>query len=320
MKLKVVDFHCDALSKMQLNPGMDFNTDDKLDVTAERMERGNVMLQCFAIFVPKRLGSPNMGHILDQIDIYKTNVVPSGIHPLRFAEDLEWWERMDAKGGLLSLEGADGLESNLHYLRICFDLGVRFLGLTWNNANWAADGIMEARGGGLTSKGGELVHLCHQLGMILDVSHLSHQGFWDLAELAEAAGRPFIASHSNAYRICPHVRNLHDEQITAMIRMNGRIGVTFVPWFVHNSNIVSSKQLLPHIEHICSLGGENHIMFGSDFDGIEYHLSDFSHCGQYSEWAETLLKHYPEQLVRGWLYGNAVEFLRAWLPKKEKAL
>ncbi|WP_379396110.1 dipeptidase [Paenibacillus lentus] len=315
LNFKVVDFHCDALSKMRLYPGMDFNTDDRLDVTAERMKQGNVMLQCFAIFLSKQFGSPNMAHILDQIDIYNARVVPSGIYPIRFAEEVEQWESNGGLGGLLSLEGADGLEGNLHYLQICFDLGVRFLGITWNHANWAADGILEPRDGGFTVKGVQLVHLCHQLGMMLDVSHLSQKGFWELVELAEEAERPFIASHSNAYEICDHVRNLHDDQIQAIIRMNGRIGVTFVPWFVHKGGAPSSKQLLPHLEHICALGGENSIMFGSDFDGIDDHLSDLDHCGRYSEWVETLLKHYPERLVRGWLYDNAVSFLRTWLPK-----
>lgn len=317
LKLKVVDFHCDALSKMRLHPHMDFKTDDRLDVTVERMKQGNVMLQCFAIFLSKQLGSPNMEHILDQIDIYNAKVIPSGLSPIRCTEELEQWEQSGVLGGLLSLEGADGLEGNLHYLQVCFDLGVRCLGLTWNHANWAADGILEPRDRGFTLKGLQLVRLCHQLEMILDVSHLSHKGFWELVELSEEARRPFIASHSNAYKICDHVRNLHDDQIQAIIRMNGRIGVTFVPWFVHQDDAASSKHLLLHIEHICALGGENIIMFGSDFDGIEKHLSDLNHCGRYSDWVETLLKHYPERLVRGWLYDNAVAFLRTWLPKNK---
>lgn len=315
--MKVVDFHCDALSKIQLHPNMDFNTDDRLDVTAERMRQGSVALQCFAIFLSKQLGSPNIGHILDQIDIYNTRVVAAGLKPVRFAEDLAQWEKSGGAGSLLALEGADGLEGSLHYLKVCFDLGVRLLGITWNHANWAADGILEPRNGGFTSKGVQLVHLSHELGMILDVSHLSQQGFWELTELSEAARRPFIASHSNAYAICDHVRNLHDEQIQAIIRMNGRIGVTFVPWFVHKGDAASSKHLLPHIEHICALGGESNIIFGSDFDGIEEHLSDLDHCGRYSEWAEMLVKHYPERLVRGWLYENGVGFLREWLPKSK---
>lgn len=320
MKATIIDFHCDALSKMLLDPKLDFARDQRLDVNLRRLEEGGVMLQCFAIFLSERLGPPKMEHVLAQLDIFQSAVKSLGVAQVSTAEDLEALEQSGGTGGLLSLEGADGLEGNLHYLRLCYERGVRFLGLTWNYANWAADGIMEPRGGGFTPQGVELVKACHELGIVLDVSHLSVQGFWELQTLAESAGKPFIASHSNAYSICPHARNLADDQIRAIVKLGGRIGITYVPWFVKEGRNVSSRDLLPHLERICSLGGAEHIMFGSDFDGIESHLSDLQHAGHYAKWQETLLKYYPEELVRGWLYGNAAAFLRAWLPSQKKAL
>ncbi|WP_435921174.1 dipeptidase [Paenibacillus sp. DYY-L-2] len=311
----IVDFHCDALSKMQLDPNLDFVKDTRLDVTLERMRQGGIGLQCFAIYLSEKLGKAEFGHVLEQIDLFRSRVVEAGVRPVRFVEDLDETERNGTPGGFLSLEGADGLEGNLHYLQLCYERGVRFLGLTWNYANWAADGIMEPRGGGLTPKGVELVHTCHKLGMMLDVSHLSINGFWELAGLAEEAGIPFIASHSNAYAVCPHARNLRDDQISAIISLGGRIGMTFVPWFVKSGSAVSAEDLLPHIDHICSLGGEEAIMFGSDFDGIDTHIRGLAHAGHYADWANLLLKHYPERMVRGWLSGNAMAFLRKWLPQ-----
>ncbi|MEG6587874.1 dipeptidase [Paenibacillus barengoltzii] len=314
MNLPIIDFHCDALSKLQLDPKLDFAHDRRLDVNLRRLEEGGVKLQTFAIFLSSELGPAKMEHILEQIDLFRERVLPLGVLPVQTAEDLNTLEQGGGIGGLLSLEGADGLEGNLQYVRVCYEKGVRLLGLTWNYANWAADGVMEPRNGGFTPAGLELVKLCHELGIILDVSHLSVKGFWELQELAEAAGKPFIASHSNAYQICPHPRNLRDDQIQAIIKLGGRIGVTFVPWFVKEGKHATSKDLLPHIERICSLGGAKHLMFGSDFDGIDTHLTDFRHTGQYANWQETLLKYYPEELVRGWLYDNAAAFLRAWLP------
>lgn len=320
MKLTVSDFHCDALSKLQLDPKLDFASSRKLDVNLRRMKQGGLKLQCFAIFLSEKLGAPRFSHILEQIELFYHHIVRLGVSPIGFVEDLEELKQSQGIGGLLSLEGADGLEGNLDHVRKCFERGVRVLGLTWNYANWAADGILEPRNGGLTSAGRSLVKLCHELGMILDVSHLSVKGFWELLELAEVAKRPFIASHSNAFSVCDHVRNLRDDQIEAIIRINGRIGLTFVPWFVKKTRHPSSEDLLPHIEHICALGGAGHIMFGSDFDGIELYLKHLRHAGDYAKFQEMLLKHYPEELVRGWLSGHADAFLRDWLPLREKAL
>ncbi|MFD1177271.1 dipeptidase [Paenibacillus puldeungensis] len=320
IKKPVIDFHCDALSKMLLDPKLDFTQDERLDVNLTRMEEGGVRLQCFAIFLSQSLGKPKIEHILNQIDIFNQRVIRFGVTPVFTAEDFIALEQSGGQGGILSLEGADGLEGNLFYLQLCYEKGVRFLGLTWNYANWAADGILEPRGGGLTPEGVSLVKACHELGMILDVSHLSVKGFWELAELAGHSGRPFIASHSNAHHICPNARNLRDDQIKEIIRLGGKIGINMYPPFVKEGENTSIRDILPHIDHICSLGGEHTIMLGSDFDGIEIHLSDLQHAGQYADFANFLLKHYSEELVWGWLYGNAAGFLKAWLPPKEKAL
>lgn len=315
-KYPVADMHCDVLSRLLVNPSLDFYNDERLDVTLEKLRQGGVVLQTFAIYMPQSLGRPKMEHIVDQLDIYNQRVVRAGVKPILNAEDITSLNNshMVQPAGILSLEGADGLMGSLFYLELCYQRGVRLLGITWNYANWAADGILERRAGGFTPEGIELVKKCHELGIILDVSHLSEQGFWELTEMADEVDRPFIASHSNAYKICPNVRNLRDSQIEAIVKMDGRIGLTFVPWFVKSDGEASSSDLLRHIEHICSLGGERKIMFGSDFDGLETHLSDLRHAGQYSEWAELLLKHYSETLVRGWLYGHATTFLETWLP------
>lgn len=315
MSQRVIDLHCDALSKLQLDPNLDFAKDARLDVNMQRMLEGGIWLQCFAIYLSERLGKPQIGYILEQLDLFANRLVPLGIMPIKSVQDLEAAEKEGRLGGLLSIEGADGLEGNLHYLQICYERGVRLLGLTWNYANWAADGILEPRGGGLTLKGRELVRFCHRLGIILDVSHLSVKGFWEVASMCEAAGTSMIASHSNAYKICPHARNLRDDQIRALISLDGRIGITFVPWFVKKAKATQIEDILPHLDHICALGGAKHIMFGSDFDGIEQHIRGLEHAGKYEVWAEFLFKHYPEELVQGWLSGNARSFLHRWLPK-----
>jgi len=317
MKPEIWDFHCDVLSKMQMDESLDFLEDDRLDVNFARIGQGGVKVQCFAIFLSEKAGKPRFESILNQIDIFRQKVVPAGLVPLISADDLDKVAGSGQLGALLSLEGADGLEANMHYLQLCYERGVRLLGLTWNYGNWAADGILEPRGGGLTPQGVKLVKACHRLGIILDVSHLSVKGFWEVAELAEEAGIPFLASHSNAYSVCSHVRNLRDDQIKAILSLEGRIGLTFVPWFVKKAPQVNASDLLPHIDHICSLGGENILMLGSDFDGIDAHIEGLSHAGQLGEFANLLLKYYPENLVNGWLSGNGRTFLKKWLPQNK---
>ncbi|MDT3424601.1 membrane dipeptidase [Paenibacillus forsythiae] len=311
----VADFHCDALSKLLENPSIDFWADQGLDVTGERLRAGGVRIQCFAIYLSQKWGNPRFEHILRQIELYRSKVANTGgLRPLRWKEEaarLAGGQEGGPGWGMLSLEGVDGLEGNLFYAEMIFELGVRFLGVTWNYANWAADGVLEQRNGGFTEKGRKLIKWCNRRGMLLDVSHLSEAGFWELAELSH---RPFIASHSNARAICNHPRNMTDDQIRAVIAAEGRIGLTFVPWFVTDDGEAAPQDLLRHIEHICALGGEQHLMFGSDFDGIDSWVKGLEHPGHYPALAELLLRHYSEELVKGWLYGNAVSYLARNLP------
>ncbi|CAH1211239.1 membrane dipeptidase [Paenibacillus sp. JJ-223] len=313
---RVADFHCDALSKMLLKPELSFRNASELDVNVQRMEEGGVGLQAFAIYLPEVLGRGKFEHVMGQLELYRNRVHGNdgqgrGIQTLLWREQVADVRKLENPWGLLTLEGVDGLEGSLFYLQLCYEMGIRIVGLTWNYANWAADGVMEQRGAGLTEKGKALVGRCNEIGMLLDVSHLTEKGFWELTELSK---RPFIASHSNSYEVCPHVRNLKDDQIRAIVARNGRVGLTFVPWFVKQADEVHMEDLLPHIERICTLGGAQHLMMGSDFDGIPTYIHGLEHSGKYPQWIEVLLKHYDEHVVRGWMWDNAINYLHEQLP------
>ncbi|WP_379151543.1 dipeptidase [Paenibacillus sp. sgz5001063] len=312
--MKVADFHCDVLSKLQASPDIDFTKDSRLDVTLERLLAGGVSLQVFAIYLSTQREKASFERILGQIESFRLQVAgPGGLQWLRWKEEVAVQTNTPNGWGMLSLEGVDGLEGNLFYAQLCFELGVRCLGLTWNYANWAADGVLELRNGGFTEQGRKLIEWCNRSGMLLDVSHLAPAGFW---ELAERSIHPFIASHSNTAAVCGHPRNLSDEQIRALVAMDGRIGLTFVPWFVRDGGGAKAEDVLRHIEHVCSLEGSTKIMFGSDFDGIDAWVEGLEHPGKYVEFADMLLARYPEDEVRGWLYGNALTFLANHLPSK----
>jgi membrane dipeptidase len=311
--VKIFDAHCDVLRKLLDNPKLDFLHENLLlDVTLDRMIESDIGIQNFAIYIPEPF-SGEFRQVLRSIDLFHERILSNPqMHFIRSKEELLAARERGLIGAMLSLEGVDALQGDLTYVRILFYLGVRSLGITWNHANWAADGVMEPRKGGLTAKGRGLIKECNRLGMLLDTSHLSEKGF---SELIELSSTPVIASHSNASKIRQHPRNLNDEQITSIIRTGGVMGVTFVPPFVYTGEPVSMDKLLLHIDHICSLGGRRHIGLGSDFDGIMEWITGLEHVGKYSQLVELLLKHYSEEDVEHFVYRNWYNFYMKHLPE-----
>ncbi|WP_040948811.1 dipeptidase [Gorillibacterium massiliense] len=310
--MHVIDTHCDILSRMLADPTISFAIESTgADVCLPRLRQGGLRLQFFALYLSERFADAGMGPILEMIDLYRERVLASGeVVPVRTVKEAEESWASGKIAGVLSLEGAEGLQGNLVNLRTLFQLGVRFLGLTWNHANWAADGVMEPRQGGFTVAGKRLIAECDRLGIILDVSHLSDNGFWQLAELSN---RPFIASHSNSRSICNHPRNLTDEQIQMIVQRNGCISLTFVPWFIREKTPVITD-ILRHLDRFCALGAVDHIGFGSDFDGFDKKLPGLTNPSDYPAFGELLLKHFSEREVEGFFSRNWHSFLLNNLP------
>lgn len=179
----------------------------------------------------------------------------------------------DAFASVFMFEGADPISSSLKELRVFYELGLRCLAPTWSRSTIFAHGV--AFGGhlpdtGLTDLGRELVHRCNELGIILDVSHINPAGFWDMLE---ASALPVIATHSSVKAISPHVRNLDDEQIRAIAKQGGTIGINFANIFLRpdmqGDPEVPLEVIASHFEHIVNLVGDEHVSFGSDFDGTD---------------------------------------------------
>ncbi|UJF35412.1 dipeptidase [Paenibacillus hexagrammi] len=312
--MKIIDGHCDAITKLFASPELDFFQEEKeLDVSYPRLQRAGVKIQAFAMYMSESIKNPTFDHLLQMVDIfYRKIAVAPHIRLIRNRNDVLQVEASNEIGALLTLEGLDALHGNLTHLRVLQYLGVRSIGLTWNYANWAADGVMEPRKGGFTLKGKMLLKELEKMDIITDVSHLSVKGFW---ELAENYSKPCIASHSNVFKHCAHPRNLSDDQILELIRRNGLIGLTFVPFFVDDRSPVTINQLLKHLDHVCALGGEQHVGFGSDFDGIEQWITGLEHAGLYDNIINALSKTYTESQVERFLYGNWRNFLLSNLPE-----
>ncbi|MGO4887704.1 dipeptidase [Anaerobacillus sp. MEB173] len=303
--MKIFDAHCDALLKLWENRQQSFTNSPDLHVNQTYLEDAGSKIQCFAIYIPESIPmSRKFDVAIEMIDIFYEKVAnPQGNIKLVTAKSQIGQLKNGEIGAILTLEGCDAIGSEIEKLRTLYKLGVTSVGLTWNYANLVADGVLEKRGAGLTKFGKEVVLENNKNTIWTDVSHLSEKGFWETIELADFP----IASHSNAKAITKHPRNLTDSQIKALIKKKGMIGITFVPPFLTNNNSASIKDILNHIDHVCSLGGANHIGFGSDFDGIDETVQNLHNFRCYQQLIEILLKHYSVSFVNAICYKNFVD-------------
>jgi membrane dipeptidase len=300
--MKIFDAHCDVLYKMFMDQTIDFRKSSLLQVNGEQLLNTNAKVQCFAIYVPPQIHPDLMfSAALHMVDLFYEKVIKPNTF-LKVITKSEEIDRLsdDQVGAILTLEGCDAIGKDLLKLKTLLRLGVTSVGLTWNNANDVADGALEERGGGLTQFGKEVVALLNETHTWCDVSHLSERGFWDVIEWSN---HPF-ASHSNCYSLCPHPRNLKNEQIKALIDRDSVIGVTFVPPFLSGQNTASITDVLRHLEYICGLGGEDHVGFGSDFDGTEQIVTDLTSLKGYHLLINELQKYYTEIQVSKFTYLN----------------
>jgi membrane dipeptidase len=175
---------------------------------------------------------------------------------------------------VLHFEGAEAIDPQLHNLEAFYQQGLRSMGITWSRPNafgWGVPFQFPASpdiGPGLTAAGKELVRACNKLGIIIDLSHLNEQGFWDVAKLSTA---PLVATHSAAHALVPRSRNLTDEQLQAIGASHGVVGVTFAIYDLSSDGLTQGDApltaVVQHIAYIAQRIGMEHVAFGSDFDG-----------------------------------------------------
>lgn len=306
-----IDMHCDVLYKMQMNQGsLDFKDSNQLEVNLKRLKEGKVKVQAFAIFIEPSLPSDQQFEaVLEQIAFYQNDVLDK--HP-EVKQIKKWSDIHELKeneiGSFLTLEGVSSIGNDLDKLEYLLDAGILSVGLTWNPANLAADGVGEPRGGGLTKFGFEIVKRLNERKVFTDVSHLSIQGFWDVMKCASYP----IATHSNVLSLCSHVRNLNDDQIKAMVERDAMIHVIFNPRFTieeGETNPVTIADLIPHVERLVELGAVNTIGFGSDFDGISTYIEGLSHAGETQNFIQALLEKFTEAEVQGFASQNFLNHL-----------
>jgi membrane dipeptidase len=315
----VIDGHCDTLLRLRAAeqerpPFMPQPDLGQGHIDLERLIAGGVTAQNFACFVRPRAGPAHAAHdTLQLIDVFH-RYQQAHADQLCLATCAADVERAKAEGkvaGILSMEGAEGLEGDLSVLRMMYRLGVRWIGLTWSLRNDVADGVAEVRtNGGLSTFGVQLVSEMNRLGMVVDIAHLAPAGVKDVFEVCEA---PVVASHANAHALCPVSRNLTDAQLEGVARSGGVVGAVFVPGFITDGEDQATlDMLLDHIDHMVAVMGVDHVGLGSDFDGFGGNppvgLEDVSAMPNVT--AGLLARGYAAEDVRKILGGNWLRVLR----------
>lgn len=314
----ICDCHCDTLTKLYDEKLSLY--DNNLHLDLKRIIANGGGLQFCAAFVPSQYrytGGMKFASLL--IDTYLNNVAAikaQGIDltTILTKQDAQQALRHDVST-LLAIEEGGALEGSLEVLRIFFALGVRCITLTWSNRNDIACGINEEiSGGGLTNFGRETVAEMNRLGILVDVSHIAPRGFWNVIE---TSSKPIIATHSNAKALCSAPRNLTDDQILAIAKNNGVIGIAFASQFIEDApKPAYIEGIYRHIDHMLNLiGNDNHIGFGSDFDGIKRPPEDVPHVGCFPQIIEYLQrKNYKDSTITKITHGNVLRILGEVLP------
>lgn len=310
----ICDCHCDTLTELYNKNASLYENEQHFDIKRQIALGGG--LQFCAIYVPTEVFRYQGGlrYTLCLLDKYNQEIKKlheNGIDVLqvRTAEDAGNVLKHKA-ATLLAIEEGGAIDGSLEALRCLYELGVRAMTLTWSNRNDIADGINEeATGSGLTLFGKQVVAEMNRLGMLVDVSHISTAGFWSVIETST---KPIIATHSNAKSLCSHPRNLNDEQIKALAQNGGLAGITFAGQFLeedwHNACIES---VYKHIDYMLNLiGNDDHIGFGSDFDGISHPPYNIQGVQDYKPLIDYLSKYYSDETINKITHQNVINLLQ----------
>ena len=260
---KVIDCHCDTLTELHEGETL---LNDRCTVNVSKLKAYDGYVQLFAAWLDDADKTP-LKTVLKIIDRFYDELVIHKVSMVQILSATDFEKAFFEKkvGAMLTVENGACLEGEIANLRNLYRLGVRAMTLTWNGQNEIADGIGEGRGTGLSDFGKSVVYEMNKLGMMIDVSHLSEAGFFDVLALSEV---PVMASHSNSRSIGSHMRNLTDEQIKQLAEKGGVTGLNLYPLFLSDSGKADLNVCLQHIEHIVNVGGEDCLVLGSDFDGF----------------------------------------------------
>jgi membrane dipeptidase len=313
--MKYIDMHCDTLTALYRIGGQLSQND--LHVDLHKMEKGECFLQNFAVFT--NIADQDSSFTWKVIDFYdeQMKINEDRIRKALTYENILENERSGYMNAMLTLEEGSVIDGDLDRLKDFYDRGVRMITLTWNYANGIGFPNFRMEEGdyenilyrinekdGLTDFGIGYIRRMEELGMIIDVSHLSDAGFYDVVKYST---KPFVASHSDARSICGVARNLSDEMIRLLADKGGVMGINYCSAFIEDRNetFTTVQGMVDHIRHIVKIGGIDCVGLGSDFDGIENSLEIKDASGVQLLY-EALKKYFSEEEIEKIFWKNVL--------------
>ncbi len=318
--MRLFDLHCDTLYEC-CETGKSLREND-LHINRKAAGRYEHYAQFFALFCgarPPEGLEKGRNCLLDTPEGLRLGRL-LGTMKTEFSKNADWLSlctdyesleraRLEHKAAaFLSIEGAELIPDKAH-IKEAYGAGVRMVALSWNYRNKYACGAVCDNDEGLSEEGKELVKALSGMGVIIDVSHLSERGFWDVCELTE---EPIVASHSNSKEICGSPRNLSDEQFLEIVRRGGLAGINlYAPFLTYESDAVL-EDVIRHISHFLGLGGEKVLALGCDFDGCDILPGGIEGLQDVYKLKERL-NGIDKDIINGLFYDNALNFIKKML-------
>ncbi len=302
----LMDAHNDTPYRMYWENGALFDNDFHNSI---QKQKGFRTLLFYAIFMdPQKLKKfPSPRSYFDALYDYFVKELAKNKESLEWVTDATSFTKSEKQQAILTVEGASLVDS----VEMVDDLKnkkIKILTLTWNDSNSLGTSAMSGDSGGLTPLGKQVVQKMQDVGMIADLSHASDYTFWDVMKVTQ---KPVLVSHSNARALCNHPRNITDEMFLALCENNGVLGINFYPTFLETKpQKADLESIFNHMEHFLELGGENHLGFGSDFDGVDAlpkGITDFTSFGDIIN--EMKNRNYPKDLIEKLCYKNMMRIL-----------
>ena len=313
MNIPVFDLHCDTALRLLGKTCNEAGSlkKNELHIDLERASKLEAYCQCFACFTTPMMEeaqlSPTVVFERELATIQRE--VDKNKRMISIAYSMAEVEANREKGkmsALLTIEGAAGFGFDPSLLENLYQIGFRATSLGWNESNLLTGS--NVTGGGLTEQGREYVKEAQRLGMLVDVSHISDEGFWDIMDCTQA---PIIATHSNSRPLCCHSRNLTDDMFLAICRSGGVTGINQCADFLGENPTLDT--VCDHIFHFMELDPSGkHISLGGDLDGCEMFSQGFEGVQSYPTLADRLAERGLEKTtIRDIFWNNALNVFRS---------